>query len=310
LQNRIGNFLVLGVEVRELRTKVLWPLGEEAAADVAGEMVFTRHRAIAEAALDILRNSIQYPIEPDELYEDLVIAAEELAQKGHFLGVLGKWRYLCDHFFEKGDHALAIKLAQSLVRVDSTNSHFRVKLSQLFRRAGEPKQSLRLFREAPRTDGLRGFFHEWATAEGSEGNLALAVWLDAVALADATARRPPDNKQTAMCLAGFGLACRELFRAYNTPVFMEGCGAADDLGLRLPYLDAKAKRFLSENQATARAEGVGEVDSTTAIKRIRAAAIAAHRQREDELQDWVQPAEALTFDGLGSLFGIDKRVIG
>nr|VFJ86541.1 MAG: hypothetical protein BECKLFY1418B_GA0070995_100393 [Candidatus Kentron sp. LFY] len=297
----------LGVEPRELRTKVLWPLGEEAAADVAGEMVFTRHRAIAEAALDILKNTTYYPIEPDELYVDLVGTAEELHGKGEFIIALEKWRYLSDHFFEKGEQTLAIKLADSLVRVDSTNSHFRVKLSQLFRRAGQPEQSLRVFREAPRPDNSRPFFHEWATAEGNEGNHALTVWLDAVALADDTAQRPPSNRDAAMCLAGFGLACRELFEGYNKPVFMEGCGAAGQLGLSLPNLDTRAKNYLSEHKKIAHDNGITDVQPPTALRRIRDAAIAAHRQREGDLQDWISPAEELTFHGLAKLLGIETK---
>nr|VFJ69982.1 MAG: Calcineurin-like phosphoesterase [Candidatus Kentron sp. FW] len=293
----------LAINGRQLN-KVLWDLGKEAAADVSGEMVFTRHRAIAETALEILKENNPYAVEPEELYEDLVTTAEELKQKGHFLIALEKWRFLSDHFFEKGEAALAIRLAQALVRTDATNSYFRVKLSQLCRNAGQPGLALKAFREAPRPDDLRGFFHEWATAEGEQGNHALTVWLDAVSLADDTARRRPDNRQTPLSLAGFGVACRELFRNYNTRIFMEACGAASDLGLALPYLDAKAKRFLSEHQAAARAEGVEEFAPANALKCIQEAAIAAHNQRESDLQDWVQSAEDLTFLGLESLFGL------
>nr|VFJ52971.1 MAG: Calcineurin-like phosphoesterase [Candidatus Kentron sp. FW] len=295
----------LGIEPRELRSKVLWPLGEEAAADVAGEMVFTRHRAIAETAMDLLKNTTRYPIEPDELYEDLVTTAEALSQKGHFIPPnIKHWRFLSDHFFAKGEQVLAIRLAQALVRVAPMDSHFRVKLSQLCRRAGEPELSLKAFREAPQTDDNRAFFHEWATVEGNQGNHALTVWLDAVSLADDTARRRPDNQRTALSLAGFGVACRALFRNYNTRLFIEACGAASDLGLRLPYLDTKAKRFLSEHQAAARAEGIEEFTPANALKCIQEAAIAAYQQREADLQDWVQSAEDLTFEGLESLFGL------
>ncbi|MBT8420793.1 MAG: hypothetical protein KJO08_08040, partial [Gammaproteobacteria bacterium] len=266
------------------------------------EMVFTRHRAIAEVALDILKNTTRYPIEPDELYVDLVRTAQELRMKGEFVIALGKWRYsLPDYFLEKGDQSLAIKLVQSLVQADSTDSYLRVKLSELFRKAGQPEQSLKAFRDAPRPDDDRAFFHEWAVAEGEQDNLALDAWLDAVALADDTARRPPSNKDGVIYLAGFAFACRELFRAYNSWIFMEGCGAASDLGLVLPYLNPKTKRFLSETQATAWDAGVERVSPAEALRRIQAAALAAYDQREAELQDWVQPAPELAFEGLKSL---------
>lgn len=296
----------LGVDLRQLRSKVLWPLGEEAAADVAGEMVFTRHRAIAETALDLLTNTLHYPIELNELYVDLVTTAEELVQKGHFIMVLEKWRYLSDHFFEKKNTGLAIALAQALVQADKTNSHFRVKLAQLFRKAGHPEQALRVFRDAPQPDNDRAFFTEWAVGEGAEGNHALTIWLDAVALADETAQKPPNNRDAAMCLAGFGTVCRHLFEGYNKAIFIEACGAAAQLGLTLRSLTATDQRLLSINQQAARTNSITEVQPATALRRIKEAAIAAYQQREANLPDWIPPAQELTFHGLAELLGIEN----
>lgn len=295
----------LGVEQGKLRSKVLYPLGEEAAADVAGELVFTRHRAIAETALDILKNTLHYDLELNELYVDLVTTAEELFQKGHFISELRKWRYLSDHFFDRKNTGLAIDIAQALVRANKTDSYFRVKLAQLFRKAGQPEQALHVFRDAPRVDNNRAFFREWAAGEGNEGNLALSAWLDAVALADDTAQRPPDNRTAAMCLVGFGIACHQLFESYNKSIFIQGCGAAAQLGLSLRSLDSKAQRLLSTNQQTAQTNSINEVHPATALNRIQEAAIAAYQQREADLPEWIPPAEELTFHGLAELLGIE-----
>ena len=299
----------LGVEQGKLRSKVLFPLGEEAAADVAGELVFTRHRAIAETALDILKNTLHYELELNELYVDLVTTAEELSQKGHFVLSLEKWRYLSDHFYDKKNTGLAINLAQALVRAKTTDSYFRVKLAQLLRRAGQPEQALRVFRDAPQPDNHRSFFHEWAAGEGNEGNHALNAWLDAVALADEAARKKIDNKQAAISLVGFGIACHQLFKGYNKTAFIQGCGASAQLGLSLPTFDHRNKNNHIKNWKMAAANGIAEVHPATALKHIQEAAIAAYQQREENLPEWILQAEELTFHGLAELLGIESTVL-
>ncbi|MEW8335505.1 MAG: metallophosphoesterase [Candidatus Thiodiazotropha sp.] len=300
---------ILGVAQSKLRSKVLYPLGEEAAADVAGEMVFTRHRAIAETALDILKNTLHYELELNELYMDLVITAEELSQKGHFILALESWRYLSDHFFKNNNTGLAIDIAQALVSADKTNSYFRVKLAQLFRKAGQPEQALRVFRDAPQPDDHRSFFTEWATGEGKENNYALEAWLSAAALADETARKPPNNKDAEICLVNFGISCHLLFENYNKNIFIQACGAATQLGFGLCNLTPKSQRLLSNNQKVAYANNFTDVSPTTAIKIIKKAAVAAFQQREAELPKWIPPAEELTFHRLAELLGIETDVL-
>ncbi len=297
---------VLDVEMRQLRSKVLWPLGEEAAADIAGEMVFTRHRAIAEAAIDILENTLYFDVDIDELYTDLVEAAESLYLSGNFITKLAGWRFeLADHFVEKNNYALAIKILQALVSINRSDSHIRVKLAQVFRKAGQPEQASQVFRNAPKPDNHRAFFREWGASEGHDGNHAVNAWLDAVAMADDSAKKPPDNKQAAMDLTGFGLACLNLFENYSKDIFIKGCGASAQLGLALRGLTSKDQRLLSANRDAASRSGICDYPLTAALKYLHEAAIAAHQQREIDLPEWVPPAGELTFDGLACLLGID-----
>ena len=115
---------VLGVQDRAtLRSKVLYPLGKEAAADVTPEMVFTRHRAIAETAVSILATDTFYRIELDDLYVDLVGTAEELYHSGHFITNLAGWRYLSDHFFEQRKYFISNSISSNSIKV-STNRFF------------------------------------------------------------------------------------------------------------------------------------------------------------------------------------------
>lgn len=299
---------VLGVEQKQLRSKVLWPLGEEAAADVAGDFVFTRHRAIAETAVDILKNTLHYEIELSDVYADMVKASRHLYKSGVFVHGLAEWKFLSEFFFsEKDDQALGIKLARSVIEVDSTDSHGRVKLAQLFRRAGQPEQALQVFRDSPMTE-LRGFFNEWATAEICEGNFALGAYLAAAALSDEVARQPPDNKTIRICLSVFGKACKLLQENYNEIEFAKGFGAAGRLGLLTPGRHTEDERIFRGYAQLAEGLHINLVSSSDYTRYIRSATVAAFEQREAELPAWVVPGDELKFHALAQVLGIEKRV--
>lgn len=294
---------VLNIELGKLRSQVLHPLGEEAAANKAGEYVFTRHPAIAETTMQILEEEMSYGIDADEVYIELVTTAENLYQKGHFVPNLEKWRYLSDHFFKKNNHSLAIHLTQNLLNLDKTNAHLRVKLAQEFRKAGRPEQAIRTFREAPVTE-LRGFFSEWGISEGNEGNLAVNAYLNGYTLADEISKKPPDNDDAKICLSGLSLVFQELFKKYNKLLFIEACGAAAQLGLSVKILDEKAKCEFPKYKQFAAKNGIKEVSKSAALKRIQEAMTAAYNQREADLPDWLLKPEDLHFEGLKDLLQI------
>lgn len=64
---------VLGCKPGKLKADVLGPLGEEAAAGSCGKFILTRHRAIAEAAMELLQRRFHYDAE--ELYVEMTRAA-------------------------------------------------------------------------------------------------------------------------------------------------------------------------------------------------------------------------------------------
>lgn len=298
---------VLKVELGQLRSKVLYPLGEEAAASIAGEYVFTRHRAIAETAMKILEEEMIYGLDPDEIYIELVCAAETLCQKNHVPN-LDKWRYLSDHFFEKANQSLAIRLTQSLLSLNRTNSHLRVKLAQEFRKAKQPKQAIEVFRDAPITDDIRGFFSEWGTSERDEENHALSVYLIGYALADEPVKKPPTNDDAKICLNGLCISCQELFKKYNNVLFIEACGAAAQLGLSVKFLNEQDQQGFLKYQKFSSDNGIRTVSPQAALKRIQETIVKAYNQREANLPDWLIRAEDLHFQGLKDLLQIQGRM--
>jgi hypothetical protein len=295
---------VLKVELGQLRAKVLYPLGEEAAASMAGEYVFTRHRAIAETAMQILEEEMFYGIDPDDIYIELVTAAESLCQRAYFVPNLEKWRYLSDHFFEQKNHSLAIRLTQNLLSLDRGNSHLRVKLAQEFRKAGRPELATQTFRDAPMSNEIRGFFSEWGLSERNEGNHALTVYLIGYALSDESVRKPPDNEDAKICFGDLSHACQELFKKYNNYIFIEACSATAQLGLSVSFLDEKNKSKLRKIRQFALENGIREISIPVALKRVQEAIIEAYNKREVDIPSWLIKAEDLHFQGLKDLLNI------
>lgn len=294
----------LGCTPRELRRKVLRPLGAEAAIATTGQFVFTRHRMIAEAAMEILSDT--FYVDVDEIYVDLVQAAHRVFETGNYVPRFGDWQYLSSHFFDKGNQTLGIRLAQAALEMQPQSPYLIVKLSQLLRETGQPEQAVQVFLEAPSdVKKLRGYYFEWGTSEGNVGSHALNVWLAGLSLADQAERKPTDNKNSIISLNGLSVAFAELFDSYNAPIFAEACGGTAQLGLTL-RLDPTTESFLRCSQARARAAGVEDVDPPVALERVQAGILAAWKQREDELPEWIPPADTLTFDGLARLLRIES----
>lgn len=295
-------------DLSSFNRKVLRPLGEEAAIATTGYFIFTRHRAIADVASTILAEDFEINI--DNLYVDLVQSASRAFLRGSrgqervFIPNIGEWNYLSSHFFNNGNQSLGIRLANAIVSVEPDNPFLIVKLAQLYREAGQPEQSVQVFRLASETVKRdRGFYSEWGTSEGNIGNYAQNIWLSAFSLSDEATRRPPDNERAKISLNGLSIAFKELYERFNLQVFSEACGSASQLGLQLS-LDPKTQASLRRNQQWTEKAGIEKVSLQVALERLKLGIVAAWEQREDDLPSWIVPATSLSFHGLTRLLRI------
>ncbi len=94
----------LGCHRKELKEKVLGPLGEEAVVASSGSFILTRHRAIAEAAVDVL--SKEFYIDTDEIIIDLMKATLELYDLSVFIPNVGEWQNMSSRLFYAGKREL------------------------------------------------------------------------------------------------------------------------------------------------------------------------------------------------------------
>ena len=291
---------VLGLpEGRALKPKVLVPLGKEAAATQARNFIFTRHKSIAEATIEILTEQEDI----DELYVDLAKAAIVARLKDDFVPDLHCWFYeATKHFNDSARPDLAIQIGKAFLERDPSNHQLLVNLANIYRIAGEPDQAILLFREKiNEIQDNRGFFVEWGTAESSVKNQAFAVLLQAISLTDQASKTKPNNNNARIALANLGVNFRALYDAYNDPTFIKGQGAIAYIGLTItkPKSDPRAYSYLQGHLKDSRADGVSEMDWQTAFQSLLTAITAAYDLcvEKDDFPELPSPDE-MTFEGL------------
>ncbi len=118
----------LGCDLRVLRAQVIQPLGREAAAG-GGSVLLTRHRRIAQAAVELMRD--EFGDDLDGRYEGLARAAVQLRIGGDRVQGLPQWEYdLPQHFLESRPD-LAVRIAGAVLAEDSENAHLAVNLARI-----------------------------------------------------------------------------------------------------------------------------------------------------------------------------------
>ncbi len=208
---------VLKVPNNQLKKKVLGPLGEEAAIATTGRYVFTRHPAIAKISIKLLIE--KYDVDLDQLYVEMVKAASLGLQEGTFVPNMVKWDYLSSYFFDKGDQTFGIRLAQSVLEIDTNNPYLIINLANLYRKAEQFEQSVQVFRSAIKpVKAIRGYYTEWGTGEGRANYSANSAWLLAFSLSDEVVLSPPDNERAKLSLDSIAMSFSELYKQFNNPI--------------------------------------------------------------------------------------------
>jgi predicted phosphodiesterase len=294
----------LGIDETKVRRRILGPLGEEAAASAIGQFILIRHRAIAEAAREIL--SRRFNFDSEDILAELVRAAIIAGLESALVPHLKNWRYLSTRMFEEGNQSLGVRLAAAALSADNRNSYLAVKLAQLYREAGQPEQSVEVFRNSIyKARGNRGFFTEWATGEGHIGNAAVSIWLKSVSIADETEMRPPDVRDVAFGFTGCSVSFLSLFERYLDEIYLLATVACVQLGRRVTILPETASDILADSLK--RAVDLGGEKSFTvkeALDYFLTGIRRAYEQREIELPSVITQPSRLHFVNLQRLLKI------
>ncbi len=287
----------IGIEESRVRRRILAPLGEEAAASSAGQFILTRHRAIAEAAMEIAAN--RFDIDHEDILVDLVRAAIIANNEGALVPNLSEWRYLSSRLFEQGNQSLGVKLAATALSADAENSFLAVKLAQLYREAGQAEQSAGVFRRSYiQAKGNRAFYTEWATCEGFLGNRALSIWINAVSIADGTEMRPPDVRDVGFGLTGCLVNFLALFERYENSSFLDAAVAADHIARRITLPKAAFEEIELRKEQLVKSRANLNVNPKRVLSDLIVGIGLAYKQREVELSEVIAPPANLTFNSL------------
>jgi len=266
---------VLGCPLEKLRRDVLIPLGHEAAATTTSDFVFTRHKAIAQAVIEVL--SSEFGEDVEAMFPLMADSAVRVREKVYVPNI-GAWRYkLPEHFVETGRRALAIRTAEAIFRADSDNLLTLTSLARLYRESGDPEHAEELFRDHPLhavTD--RAFYTEWGMSAGYCGHHADAALLKAFSASDQCDYRILENDTAMLALAGLGATFSAILERDIDPQILAGLAALSPLGSQL-RLDSQASTFFPACAARAKALGFTAPIAGHELEYFTAAVLAALR---------------------------------
>jgi predicted MPP superfamily phosphohydrolase len=290
----------LGCNSGDLRRLFLGPLGEEAAVGSIGTCILTRHRAIAETAVDLLSQNIDF----DEIFADLAKSAIKVFNEGSSVPFLEQYESLSSHFYKKGDNERAIRIGSSIVKKYPHKCHYVTHLAQLYRETGQLPSAIILFRRTPeKGERDRVFFHEWAAAEAASGNPASAAYLYWLALSDVAEYGPVKNDQARVGLYGMAAAFRALTEQHTEPRFANACTCGVLLCRRLKLDDAMNRRLNELQRILTLGEVSTDCSASMAMTTLATGALAAWEHLERRLPEWIQRPSQITVIGLSRLLG-------
>jgi hypothetical protein len=272
----------LGSDIAELERKALLPLRREAMLDSGDHYVLTRHRRIAEAACDIMREDGE---DINSLYPFLARAAR-LDFRRNFTADpnIGEWTFrLAEDFLQKDEGwcVIAREIAKAVYDAEPSNIQSFTALSSVLRRSGRAAEAMVVLRATgERFRNRRDVLYEWSTVAGAAGDHGLDAWLCGRTLADGG--EPIDPVRCKLSLAGLGVAFRNLFATSQERAVAAGQAACGQLGLRLQDLDATTRRYFEDHTAGGRRNGVAELSPDQAVDAIRKAVIIAANEVEPD----------------------------
>lgn len=215
---------VLGCDPGKFHATVIRPLGQEAAATSTSTCIYTRHRYIALAIVEVLEDDYLENI--SNLFEKLVSAAIKAYNEGVYIKDLHSWRYdLPEHFFTTDRPLLAIDIAKAVCDADPSHAQAITNLAYLYRKSRDVLHAVELFRQAEIKPEHRAYFFEWSVSEAECRNSAESVVLSSHALSDecATQRLTVDDAKG--YLSGMHTNFNKLYNAYVDNVFQDANNA-------------------------------------------------------------------------------------
>jgi hypothetical protein len=217
----------------DARRRIVNPLADEAIAAGGGRFVLCRHRAIAEATVEVLRETNLFG-EIEETFPKLSRAAIIVRQKGAFVPDLHKWDYyLPDHFSATEQFTVAIACSEAMQDADPLDIRLRVNLSKIYRAAEEAKKAAILFRDFDGEIDSRIAWHEWAVAERDCGNTLASLVLAACSICDLPNALAPSRDSCIRTLGTMASIFQILFEKHGDPIYLQAILVTTQISAKL-----------------------------------------------------------------------------
>lgn len=235
---------LFGDSEKSIKTEILYRLGKEAAANKAGDYIYTRHSLIAKAACELLLEEFNY--DSTEMYISLGICAAK-ARPLSYIPNFEFWQYRYPKYFiDQKENFLGITIAKKQFDQDPSNCKLLTNLANLYREIGQNNDSAKLFRtfEGNINDD-RVIYHEWAMAERANENIELSYFLDAISVSDAIEGNPPSNENAKRAFYGLCESFYMLFNKYNDISYLNLMSTCAILAIKLQLTPDNLKDFSS-----------------------------------------------------------------
>ena len=234
---------LLELSIPKLQSEVLRQLGKEAAATSTSTSIFTRHRYIAAALIEVLETKFAEDI--SHYYIDLA-TSEVIRSKTEQVIDLSFWRFeMTEKLFSSGKTRLAIDIARKVYETDMS-FHLVTKLASFYRRQGNADEAVRLFRNFDTNPNHRGFYFEWGVSEGILRHRSENALLAAHALSDQSETSSLTIENARIYLSGLAKCCDNLHIAFADRIFREAESACNSLLIILKKNDKVGKSEFEE----------------------------------------------------------------
>jgi len=289
---------VMGTTVPRLQKHVINRLGQEAAATTTSTAVFTRHKYIAKAIVEVLETTFDVDIR--SVFVDLAVS-EVRRSRGERVSNLDFWRFkLADSLYDKGKSRAAVAVLEAVFKAEPEHHRSRTKLAKLYRMEGSADDSVSLFREAEHTSNERGFYREWSVCEGECRCVVESAVLVLFALSDDINSVQLDISDALFSLTGLSSTLTNLHRRYADEVFEAASDATwsiiSILSKLQPGFDMSGVRSFKSRVERKRARGFEGNEAVGQIHELCARLATYQCQVQPPV-----PVASLCFDGLKML---------